>query len=57
MQGKLGTINYCNDGKCVVRVGSNQLFLDIADIDCAAEKPLDEVTESMLNEAEQADDI
>lgn len=50
MQGKIGSINYCNAGKCVVRIGSDQIFLDVCDIDNAAEKPLDEVTESMLNE-------
>ena len=57
MQGKIGSINYCNAGKCVVKLGDDQLFFDISDLDYASEKPLDEdsVTESLLNEAE--DDI
>ena len=49
-QGKIGLINYCNDGKCVVKLGSDQLFLNINDLDFASEKPLDEMTESVLNE-------
>ena len=53
MQGKLATINYCNAGKCVVKLGDDQLFFDVCDLDYASEKPLDEtldVTEAILNE-------
>lgn len=39
---KLGTIHYCSGGKCVVKVGEEQLFLDCSDLASAAEKPLDE---------------
>ena len=57
MQGKIGSVNYCNAGKCVIKLGDDQLFFDIGDLDYASEKPLDEtiVEESLLNENE--DDI
>lgn len=51
-QGKIGSINYCNGGKCVVKLNDEQLFMNSADLDYAAEKPLDEM---IINEHE--DDI
>ena len=52
-QGKIGSINYCNAGKCVVRLADEQLFVNVSDLDFASEKPLDE--DMPLVEAE--DDI
>ena len=45
--GKIGSINYCNAGKCVVRVGDEQIFVDVQDLDFASEKPLDEATDDI----------
>lgn len=53
MQGKIGSVNYCNAGKCVIKLGDDQLFFDVCDLDFASEKPLDE--DMPLIEAE--DDI
>ena len=45
--GKIGSINYCNAGKCVVRIGDDQIFADVQDLDFASEKPLDEATDDI----------
>ena len=36
---KLGTVHYCSGGKCVIKIGDEQLFLDCSELGSAAEKP------------------
>lgn len=54
---KLGIVNYCSGGKCVIKIGDEQLFLDCNDLGPAAEKPLDEDASTEATIPENNDQI